>query len=69
MLSPFRSTALTRPWRQGSNDDFFSDTFDPLNTQQIMNNFMEQAMDPGPMVTNNLVSPPIISMDVVENDI
>ena len=44
MLSPFRSTALTRPWRQGWNDDFFSDTFDPLNTQQIMNNFMEQAI-------------------------
>ena len=68
MLSPFRSTALTRPWRRGWNDDFFNDTFDPLNTQQIMNNFMEQAMDPGPMVTNDLVSAPIISMDVVEND-
>ena len=68
MLSPFRSTALTRPWRQGWNDDFFSDAFDPLNTQQIMNNFMEQAMDPGPMATNDLVSAPTISMDVVEND-
>ena len=68
MLSPFRSTALTRPWRQGWNDAFFSDTFDPLNTRQIMNNFMEQAMAPGRMVINDLVSAPTISMDVVEND-
>ena len=56
MLSPFRPTALTRPWRQGWNENFFNDTFDPLNTQQIMNNFMEQAVDPGPMVKNDLVS-------------
>ena len=55
MTSPFRSTALTRPWRRGWNDDFFNDTFDPLNTQQIMNNFMELAMAPGRMVTNDLV--------------
>ena len=67
MLSPFRSTALTRPWRRGWNDDF-NDTLDPLNTQQIMNNFMELAMAPGRMVTNDLVSAPTISMDVVEND-
>ena len=56
------------PWRQGWNDDFFSDTFDPLNTQQIMNNFMEQAMAPGRMVTNDLVSVPTMFMNVVEND-
>ena len=29
---------------------------------------MEQAMAPGRMVTNDLVSAPTISMDVVEND-
>ena len=67
MLSPFRPTALTRPWMQGWSDDFFNDAFDPLNTQQIMNNFMERAMAPGRMVTNDLVSVPTISMDVVEN--
>ena len=65
MLSPFRPTALTRPWRQGWSDDFFNDAFDPLNTQQSMNNFMEQAMAPGRMATNDLVSVPTISMDVV----
>ena len=68
MLSPSRPTALTRPWRQGWSDDFFNDALDPLNTQHGMNNFMEQNMAPGRMVTNDLVSAPTISMDVVEND-
>ena len=61
MISLFRSTALTRPWRRGWNDDF-NDTLDPLNTQQIMNNFMELAMAPGRMMTNDLVSAPTIWM-------
>ena len=61
MISLFRSTALTRPWRRGWNDDF-NDTLDPLNTQQIMNNFMELAMAPGRMMRNDLVSAPTIWM-------
>ena len=55
-ITPFTTPALTHPWGQGSNETFFNDAFDPLNTQQIMNNFMEQAMDPGPMVKHYLVS-------------
>ena len=65
------SPLASRPIRQGWNDDFFSDqVYDPLNVQQVMNSFLENAMAPGRINVNDLssITAPTVTMDVTEHE-
>ena len=66
-----RPSTVSRPFRQGWNDDFFSDSvYDPLNVQQVMNSFLENAMVPGRMNFNDVSTAiaPTCTMDVTEHE-